>query len=146
MDLTCPTCGLPVEQCVCRDEHIAQQINSIHVEERKYGKEVTVIEINSISQIVDPENLLEKFRSKFACGGTVENRTSFGSNESNGAKQIELQGNHKSNVEEYLLTNPRFCQNCNAVLSEYGDVDYCPECGVEVTSGGDSENTEVYDE
>lgn len=144
---TCKTCGLPVELCVCHNNeaHITQQINNIYVEERKYGKEVTVIEIKTSPQIVDVDNLLETLKSKFACGGSVESRSGLRPNDSeNVHKQIELQGNHKSGVREYLLTSPQSCHSCNAVLSEYGNIEFCPECGSKLNSEDGSGNTNVY--
>ncbi|WP_158228720.1 PQQ-binding-like beta-propeller repeat protein [Halorubrum sp. C191] len=43
-------------------------------------------------------------------------------------------------VEDYAEQ----CQNCGAELNEYGEVDYCPECGSKTGSSSGSE-TEVYD-
>jgi outer membrane protein assembly factor BamB len=36
------------------------------------------------------------------------------------------------------------CPACEADLTEYGDVDFCPECGTAITANGNS-NTQIYD-
>lgn len=86
----CQTCGLPDELCVC--ESIAKETQKITIKiiRKKYGKKYTLISGFDQKEI-DLNSLAKKLKAKFACGGT--SKKDF----------IELQGDHKQKVKEYLV-------------------------------------------
>ncbi len=86
----CPTCGLPMDICVCTEISKEQQRIKIRRETRKYGKPSTIIEgISDKDQ--DLGRLAQKLKAFCACGGTAKNR------------QIILQGDHRSKVKTFLM-------------------------------------------
>jgi len=86
----CPNCGLPKELCVC--ESIAKERQKIVVKivNKKFGKKYTSIEGVDKKEI-DLKDLTKQLKNKFACGGSCKEGI------------IELQGDHKQKVKEFLI-------------------------------------------
>lgn len=84
----CPSCGLPLEACVCQEIAKTQQNIVVRTEKRRFGKIMTIV-LGFDNQ--DIKEMAKKLKSKLACGGTIKN------------KEIELQGEHKNGVRKILL-------------------------------------------
>ncbi len=90
MSEICQVCGLPSDLCVCETIAKETQRISVRTTKKKYGKLYTII--SGIDQReIDIKDLTKQLKSKFACGGTVKGGI------------IELQGNHKNQIKEYLV-------------------------------------------
>ncbi len=87
----CVTCGLPKELCVCESIAKETQAITIELEKKKFGKVYTVISGLDEKEI-DLDELAKKLKSKFACGGTIKDG------------RVELQGDHKLKVKDFLAT------------------------------------------
>ena len=86
-----PITGLPKELSVW--ENITKQDQEITVllEKRKFGKTYTMVKGLNQKEI-DLKELTKKLKNKFACGGSMKNDI------------IELQGDNKSKVKSFLVT------------------------------------------
>ena len=92
MSEICSICGLPKELCVCETIAKESQRIVISIIKKKFGKKYTIIEGIDSKQI-DLKEITKKFKNKLACGGTVKETW------------IELQGDHKQKVKEFLIEN-----------------------------------------
>lgn len=90
MSEICQICGLPKDLCVC--ETIAKETQKIVVRviKKKFNKIYTSIEGIDTKEI-DIKETTKKLKNKFACGGTAKKGV------------IELQGNHRSGIKDYLV-------------------------------------------
>ncbi|MDK2908073.1 MAG: translation initiation factor 1 [Candidatus Woesearchaeota archaeon] len=89
MSEICPRCGLPKELCVCDSIARESQIIEVKTVKRRFGKVYTVVQ-GIADKDIDLKGLTKELKNKLACGGTYKNGV------------IELQGDHKSRVKEYL--------------------------------------------
>jgi translation initiation factor 1 len=85
----CEVCGLPKEICVCEDIAREQQKISITIDQRRYGKMMTIIDGINPHEL-DIDALISNLKSICACGGTIKDG------------KIELQGDHRTKVKETL--------------------------------------------
>jgi len=89
MSEICAKCGLPKEVCVCEEIAREQQKITIAIDQRRYGKMMTVIDgINPHD--LDINALISNLKSTCACGGTIKEG------------RIELQGDHRNKVKDAL--------------------------------------------
>ena len=86
----CSKCGLPLELCVCETIAKEAQKIKIHLVQKRYGKDMTIIQGVDTSKI-DIRHLLKTLKSKLACGGTYKN------------EEIELQGDHRERARQILV-------------------------------------------
>jgi len=90
MSEVCPKCGLVKELCVCETIAKESQTIKVYLERKKFRKFYTIIEGIDEKEI-DMRDLAKKLKEQFACGGTAKEG------------KIELQGDHKSRVKDFLV-------------------------------------------
>ena len=88
MGETCIRCGLPQKLCVCQEMSTTGQAATLRIDERRYGRQMTIIK--GFDATTDLDTLASDLKSTLACGGTVTNRT------------IELQGDHRDRIDSAL--------------------------------------------
>jgi len=90
MSEVCPNCGLPKELCVCESIAKERQIITVKIVNKKFGKKYT--SVNGVDKKeIDLKDLTKQLKNKFACGGSCKEGI------------IELQGDHKQKVKEFLV-------------------------------------------
>lgn len=89
MTENCPNCGLPEDLCVCKDIAREDQQIQVSLSERRFGKEVTIVE-GFDDEEADIDDLETKLKKQLACGGTVKDG------------KIELQGDHRRRIKDVL--------------------------------------------
>ncbi len=89
MDEICEVCGLPQHLCVCKDINKEQQKINIKLTNRRFRKKITLV--SGFENEKEAKELGKEMKKSLACGGTVKD------------KIIELQGDHKKKVKEFLL-------------------------------------------
>ena len=83
----CPICGLPKSLCVCKVIEREAKVIKVYIVLKKYGKPTTIVEgIDEKSG----KSVSKELKRKLACGGTWKDG------------KIELQGNHKSRIKQFL--------------------------------------------
>jgi translation initiation factor 1 len=89
----CDVCGLPLDFCVCDSlDSEAVQI-TVKVDKRRYRKSMTIITFEGEIKEKKLKSLVKDAKSFFASGGTLKDN------------QIEIQGDHKHKVKEFLKNN-----------------------------------------
>ena len=80
---------MPKELCICGTIAKEEAKIKIYVEDRRFGKTVTIVE--GIEDKANPKELAKKLKTKLACGGTFKNG------------KIELRGDHGKKVKMILI-------------------------------------------
>ena len=83
-----PLTGLPKELLAMEEIIREQQSIKVHIEKRRYGKLVTIVD--GIGKSVDISDLAKQLKTKCSTGGTSKGGI------------IELQGDHTKKVNEVL--------------------------------------------
>lgn len=89
-DNACKICGLPKDLCVCESISREAQKIEVRVQNRRFGKMVTVVSGLSTKD-VNVEDITKRLKNKLACGGTSKEGI------------IELQGDHRKRIKPALI-------------------------------------------
>ncbi|MBN2127032.1 MAG: stress response translation initiation inhibitor YciH [Candidatus Diapherotrites archaeon] len=89
MDEICEICGLPKNLCVCKEMSKDQQKINIKLVNRRFKKTITLV--SGFENEKEAKEFGKELKRTLACGGTVKD------------KIIELQGNHKKKVKDFLI-------------------------------------------
>lgn len=80
----CATCSLPLELCVCEDIETTSSPVSVSIDNRRYGKTVTIVAAPELSA-EKLAKLATHLKRSLATGGTYHEQDG----------RIELQGDHR---------------------------------------------------
>lgn len=86
----CKVCGLPKDLCVCESISREAQKIEVRVQNRRFGKMVTVVNGLSVKE-VNIEDVTKRLKNRLACGGTDKDGV------------IELQGDHRKRIVQALV-------------------------------------------
>ena len=89
MEDICEKCGLPKNICACSEIAKDSQKISINLMKRRFRKLVTVI--TGFDDEKMAKDMSKELKRALACGGISK------------GTEIELQGDHKNKVKEFLL-------------------------------------------
>ncbi|MEM2960881.1 MAG: translation initiation factor [Candidatus Bathyarchaeia archaeon] len=87
----CPTCGLPLDMCICKEISKQQQKIIVRLETRKFNRDTTIIE-GLDTKNFDLQKIAKQLKTICACGGTAKDN------------YIMLQGDQRQKVATYLET------------------------------------------
>ncbi|MEK6855575.1 MAG: stress response translation initiation inhibitor YciH [Nanoarchaeota archaeon] len=85
-----PRFGLPTNSGVFEEIAKGDQQITVSTVARRYGKIITLV--SGFDKTVDLKSVAKSLKEKLACGGTIKDGV------------IELQGNHKKNVKNVLVS------------------------------------------
>ncbi len=89
----CDVCGLPADFCVCDSLDSEAVRITVKVDQRRYKKSMTIITFEGEIKDKKLKSLVKNAKSFFASGGTLKDNV------------IEIQGDHKNKVREFLREN-----------------------------------------
>ena len=70
-DEICSICSLPKDICRCQELAKSEQRIKVHVERRKWGREVTLVS-GIDSREISLSELITKLKNRLACGGSAK--------------------------------------------------------------------------
>jgi translation initiation factor 1 len=88
-DEICSICSLPKDICRCQELAKSEQRIKVHVEKRKWGREVTLVS-GIDSREISLSELVTKLKNRLACGGSAKDDI------------ILLMGDHRHRIREVL--------------------------------------------
>jgi translation initiation factor 1 len=89
MSEICAICGLPKEICVCKEIQKSEETIRVFLV-RKMNRKFSTMVVG-FDEDADLDELAKELKRKLACGGTSKDN------------KIELQGDHRDKVKEFLL-------------------------------------------
>lgn len=97
-----PITGLPKELGIYESLQQEEQIITVNVEKRKWGKPMTVVKFTNVKDM-NLKKLAKKAKSYCASGGTVKD------------DRIEVQGDHRQKMKKLLIKEGYPEENINII-------------------------------